>query len=73
MHHGGGLVGFGQPIAMAGGERWLGHEEVVRDPLEVGEGMAGAHLGLSMVVWLGGEKLVTGMGTSGRRWCRSGR
>jgi hypothetical protein len=46
---GGGPAGSGQPAAMAGGERWLGHEEVARDPLEVGEGLAGAHPGLSTV------------------------
>jgi hypothetical protein len=58
---------------MASGEQWLGHEEVVRDPLEVGEGLAGAHPGLSMVERLGGEKSAMGAGTGGRRWCRSGR
>jgi hypothetical protein len=58
---------------MAGGEQRLGHEEVVRDPLEVGEGSAGAHLGLSTVVQLDGEKPVMGAGTGGRRWCQRGR
>jgi hypothetical protein len=50
---------------MAGGEQRLGHEEVVRDPLEVGEGSAGAHLGLSTVVQLDGEKPVMGAETGG--------
>jgi hypothetical protein len=45
----------------------------VRDPFEVGEGLAGAQPGLSMVVRLGGEKPVTGAGTGGHQWCRSGR
>jgi hypothetical protein len=57
---------------MAGGERRLGHEMVVRDPLEVGEGLAGAHPGLSTVVQLSGKKPVMGAGTGGCRWCRSG-
>jgi hypothetical protein len=50
---------------MAGGEQRLGHEEVARDPFEVGEGLAGAHPGLSMVVRLSGEKPAMGAGTSG--------
>jgi hypothetical protein len=58
---------------MVSGEQRLGHEEVVRDPFEVGEGLAGAQPGLSMVVRLGGEKPVTGAGTGGHQWCRSGR
>jgi hypothetical protein len=58
---------------MAGGERRLGHEEVARDPLEVGEGLAGAHPVLSTVVRLDGEKPATGEGIVGRRWCWSGR
>jgi hypothetical protein len=45
---------------------------VVRDPLEVGEGLAGAHPGLSTVVQLSGKKPVMGAGTGGCRWCRSG-
>jgi hypothetical protein len=49
MSHGSGSVGSDQPAKMAGGERRLGHEEVARDPLEVGEGLAGAHPGLSTV------------------------
>jgi hypothetical protein len=52
---------------MADGERRLGHEEVVRDPLEVGEGLTGAHSGLSMVVRLGGEKPAMGAGIGGRQ------
>jgi hypothetical protein len=47
---------------MVGGERQLGHEEVVRDPLEVGEGLAGAPPGLSTVVRLGVEKPAMGRG-----------
>jgi hypothetical protein len=50
---------------MASRERRLGHEEVARDSLEVGEGSAGAHPGLSTVVRLGGEKLAMGAGTGG--------
>jgi hypothetical protein len=54
---------------MAGGERRLGYEEVARDPLEVGEGLAGAHPGWSMVV----EPEQRGMPAgdrSGRHWRR---
>jgi hypothetical protein len=52
MCRGGGPAGSGQLAVMAGGEQWLGHEEVARDLLEVGEGLAGAHVGLSMVAEL---------------------
>jgi hypothetical protein len=38
MRRGDGPAGSGQPAAMAGGERWLGHEGVARDTLEVGGG-----------------------------------
>jgi hypothetical protein len=72
VHRGGGLVGSGQLAVMVGGGRRLGHEEVVRDPFEVGEGSAGAHRGLSMVVWLSREKLAMGAGTDGHRRCQSG-
>jgi hypothetical protein len=44
----------GQPAAMAGRGRRLGHEEMVRDPFEVGEGLTGVHRVLSMAVDLGG-------------------
>jgi hypothetical protein len=73
VNHGGGLVGSGQLAVMDGGGRRLGHEEVVRDPFEVGEGSVGAHRGLSMVVLLSREKLAMGAGTGGRRRCQSGR
>jgi hypothetical protein len=58
---------------MASGGRRLGHEEVVRDPFEVGEGSAAAHLGLSTAVQLDEEKSVTGAGAGGHRQCQSGR
>jgi hypothetical protein len=38
---GSGPVGSGQLAAMVSGGRRLGHEEVVGDPVEVGEGSAG--------------------------------
>jgi hypothetical protein len=62
---GGGPAGSDQPTATTGGGRWLGHKEVAGDPVEVGEGLARAHSGLSMVVRLGGEKPTTGAGTGG--------
>jgi hypothetical protein len=42
----------------------------MRDPLDVGGGSAGAHLGLSTVVQLSGEKPAMGVGTGGRQGCR---
>jgi hypothetical protein len=50
------------------GGRWLEHKEVAGDPLEVGEGLVGAHPGLSTVVQLSGEKPATRAGTGGHRW-----
>jgi hypothetical protein len=50
---------------MDSGERQLGHEEVVRDPLEVGEGLARAHPGLCMVAWLDREKPAMGWSVMG--------
>jgi hypothetical protein len=56
-------------MAMADGGRWLGHEEVGGDPVEVAEGSAG----LSTVVRLDREKPATWAGIGGHRWCQSGR
>jgi hypothetical protein len=62
---GGSPAGSDQPAATAGGGRRLGHKEVAGDPVEVGEGLARAHSGLSTVVHLSGEKSATGAGTGG--------
>jgi hypothetical protein len=54
----------------AGGDGWWGTVARARGggegPIRGGRGSAGAHPGLSMLVWLSGEKPVMGAGTGGR-------
>jgi hypothetical protein len=69
MRHGGGPAGSGLLAAMAGGERQLENEEVARDPLEVGDGLAWYLPGWSTVVEPERRRMPVGDG-SGGRWRR---
>jgi hypothetical protein len=66
--HGGGPTGSGQPAAMAGGGRQLGHEEVVGDPVEVGEGSVRLTRGCPPWCTLEGRSRRRGRGSMVPEW-----